>query len=84
VGKDDIVGFQPVARGEAVFLALRTTRGLAAGEFEAEFGITLRDVFGPAIEELAGVGLLEENGRGDLRLTPAGWLLSDSVFERFV
>jgi oxygen-independent coproporphyrinogen-3 oxidase len=72
------------ARGEAAFLALRTARGLAAGPFEAEFGVALRDVFGPAIEELAGVGLLEENGRGDLRLTPAGWLLSDSVFERFV
>jgi oxygen-independent coproporphyrinogen-3 oxidase len=72
------------ARGEAAFLALRTTRGLAAGAFEAEFGLALREVFGPEIEELAGVGLLEENGRGDLRLTPAGWLLSDSVFERFV
>lgn len=72
------------ARGEAAFLALRTTRGLAAGAFEAEFGIALRDAFGPEIEELAGVGLLEENRRGDLRLTPAGWLLSDSVFERFV
>jgi oxygen-independent coproporphyrinogen-3 oxidase len=72
------------ARGEAVFLALRTTRGLAAEAFEAEFGVGLRDVFGPAIEELAGLGLLEENRWGDLRLTPAGWLLSDSVFERFV
>jgi oxygen-independent coproporphyrinogen-3 oxidase len=72
------------ARGEAAFLALRTTRGLAAEAFEAEFGVSLREVFGPAIEELAGAGLLEENGRGDLRLTPAGWLLSDSVFERFV
>ena len=72
------------ARGEAAFLALRTTRGLAARSFEAEFGVALRDAFGPAIEELAGVGLLEENRRGDLRLTPAGWLLSDSVFERFV
>jgi oxygen-independent coproporphyrinogen-3 oxidase len=72
------------ARGEAAFLALRTTRGLAADAFQAEFGVALRDVFGSAIEELTGIGLLEENGRGDLRLTPAGWLLSDSVFERFV
>jgi len=72
------------ARGEAAFLALRTTRGLGADAFEAEFGVALRDVFGPAIEELTGIGLLEENRRGDLRLTSAGWLLSDSVFERFV
>jgi oxygen-independent coproporphyrinogen-3 oxidase len=72
------------ARGEAAFLALRTSRGLAAGTFEAEFGVGPREVFGAAIRELTGSGLLEENARGDLRLTPAGWLLADSVFERFV
>jgi oxygen-independent coproporphyrinogen-3 oxidase len=74
----------PTARGEAVFLALRTVRGLGAAGFAAEFGSPPRAFFAREIDELAAAGLLEEAGEGDLRLTPRGRLVSDAVFERFV
>jgi oxygen-independent coproporphyrinogen-3 oxidase len=73
-----------VARGEAAFLALRTRRGLAAAAFAREFGLPPRALFAEAIDELCEAGLLRESGEGDLALTPAGRLLADSVFERFV
>ncbi len=70
---------------EAVFLALRTARGLDARRFAEEFGGPPRRFHGEAIDELVAVGLLAETaGGGDLCLTPRGRLLSDSVFERFV
>jgi putative oxygen-independent coproporphyrinogen III oxidase len=72
------------ARGEAVFLALRTAGGLAARTFEREFGAPPRHFFAPAIQRLTEAGLLAEAAGGDLRLTPRGILLSDSVFEHFV
>ncbi len=72
------------ARGEAVFLALRTSAGLDARRFEAEFGGAPRRFYAAEIDDCAAAGLLEEAASGDLRLTPRGRLLSDSVFERFV
>jgi oxygen-independent coproporphyrinogen-3 oxidase len=73
-----------VARGEAVFLALRRSQGLEAAAFEAEFGAAPRALYGDEIEGLLRTGLLAENPRGDLRLTARGRLLADTVGERFV
>ena len=73
-----------VARGEAVFLALRTAGGLDAGAFAAEFGAPPRSFFAEQIGALAAAGLLDEDAAGDLRLSERGRLLSDSVFEQFV
>lgn len=75
---------ESTARSEAAFLALRTRRGLDASGFAAEFGRRPRQVYGGAIDELREAGLLEEDREGDLRLTPKGRRLSDTVFERFV
>jgi oxygen-independent coproporphyrinogen-3 oxidase len=72
------------ARGEAVFLALRTLRGLDAARFAAEFGAPPRRFFGPPIEALTRAELLVETPEGDLRLTPRGRLVSDSIFAEFV
>jgi oxygen-independent coproporphyrinogen-3 oxidase len=74
------------ARGEAIFLALRTARGLDAAAFAAEFGAPPRAFHRDAIDELVAAGLLVEDtaGGGDLRLSARGFLLSDSVFVRFV
>jgi coproporphyrinogen III oxidase-like Fe-S oxidoreductase len=63
----------PTARGEAVFLALRSAAGLDARRFWEQ-----------AIAGLIARGLLQERLGGDLRLTRRGRLLSDSVFEYFV
>jgi oxygen-independent coproporphyrinogen-3 oxidase len=73
-----------IARGEAVFLALRTTAGLDAARFAAEFGAPPRAFFRDAIAALCAQGLLEERDTGRLRLTPRGRMLSDSVFAHFV
>ncbi len=72
------------ARGEAAFLALRCARGLDAERFTREFGEPPRAFWRGSIEELVAAGLLEELGSGDLRLSPRGRRLSDSVFEHFV
>lgn len=72
------------ARGEAVFLALRGSRGLLAAEFESEFGQLPRAFFGSAIDRLVEGGLLDEAGGGDLRLSARGRLFADSVFAEFV
>jgi oxygen-independent coproporphyrinogen-3 oxidase len=72
------------ARGEAMFLGLRTRAGVCAERFAAEFGAKPRAFFGPAIEQLVGAGLLLEGPSGGLRLSERGFVLSDSVFEAFV
>ena len=73
-----------MARGEAVFLALRQREGLQASVFEKEFGGTPRVFFGNEIDGLLGRGWLEENAVGDLRLSSEGHLLADSVAAEFV
>jgi oxygen-independent coproporphyrinogen-3 oxidase len=75
---------EATARGEAVFLALRTVRGIDPRGFTAEFGGPPRAFFAKEIDELTAAGLLEETGQGEVRLTRRGRLVSDSVFERFV
>lgn len=72
------------ARGEAALLALRTAAGLRAADFATEFGAPPRAFWSAAIDELIAQAVLAEAPCGDLRLTPRGVLLSDSVFERFV
>jgi oxygen-independent coproporphyrinogen-3 oxidase len=72
------------ARGEAAFLALRTARGLDAAAFAAEFGAPPRAFWPDALADAVAAGLLLESAAGDLRLSPAGILLSDSLFERLV
>src|SRR3990172_10393388 len=68
---------EATARGEAVFLALRTVRGLDARGFAAEFGGSPRAFFAKEIDELAAAGLLEEEGPGALPLTTPGGAYSD-------
>jgi oxygen-independent coproporphyrinogen-3 oxidase len=72
------------ARGEAAFLALRRSAGLCAADFEAEFGGPPRNFYGSAIDRLVEAGLLEERDTGDLRLSPRGRLLADTVSAEFV
>jgi oxygen-independent coproporphyrinogen-3 oxidase len=74
----------PTARGEAVFLALRSAAGLDARRFASEFGRPPRGFWQEAIAELIARGWLEERLGGDLRLTRRGRLLADGVFEYFV
>jgi oxygen-independent coproporphyrinogen-3 oxidase len=75
---------ESTARGEAVFLALRTREGLRAVDFHTEFGAPPRAFFAPAIDAALAAGHLRENEVGDLALTDAGWLFADEVAARFV
>jgi oxygen-independent coproporphyrinogen-3 oxidase len=72
------------ARGEAMFLSLRTRRGVDASAFAAEFGSPPRGFFDAEIEGLLAQSLVWEDAAGDLRLTHRGRLLSDGVFAHFV
>lgn len=72
------------ARGEAMFLGLRTAEGLSAAAFAAEFGAPPRHWYAKEIADLVAGGLLLEDATGDLRLSSRGVLLSDSVFACFV
>ena len=70
-------------RAETMFLGLRLVDGIDNAAFARRFGGPPRSFFGPQIEELVGLGLLEERA-GRLRLTPRGRLLANQVFCRFL
>lgn len=72
------------ARGEAMFLGLRRTRGVDVARFEREFGRPPSHFYAAAIGDLERQGLVVETTFGDLVLTGRGRLLADTVGERFV
>lgn len=71
------------AMAEFMFLGLRLADGVFAENFEREFGLPLRSVYGTVIDELVRNGLLQQERRA-LRLTRRGLLLSNRVFARFL
>ena len=75
-----------MARGETVFLALRQREGLSSARFQAEFEAPPRRYFAAEVERAIDLGWLIEGdpAPGDLRLTPVGRLLADSVAALFV
>lgn len=69
---------------ETVILGLRLVEeGVRFTDFTARFGRDLREVYGPQIQELVELGLLEVYHQG-IRLTTRGRLLGNEAFERFV
>ena len=56
--------------------------GIDKAGFEAEFEVSLGEVFGKIVEELEGLGLVE-NSVKRLRLSPKGILFYDSVSRKF-
>lgn len=68
---------------ETFFLGLRLTRGVDLGTVSARFGVDVEGMFGETIRELELSGMVEREG-DIVRLTAAGRLLSNEVFERFV
>jgi oxygen-independent coproporphyrinogen-3 oxidase len=71
------------AMAEFMFLGLRMSDGVLFSSFEREFGESIRDVFGEAVNQLLDQKLLTEDTAG-IRLTRRGMLLSNSVFQRFL
>ncbi len=75
------------AMGETMMMGLRLVdEGVARRTFEQKFNIQLDEVYGPQIERLQSIGLLESvNGTQDaIRLTKGGRLLGNQVFIEFI
>jgi putative oxygen-independent coproporphyrinogen III oxidase len=73
-----------VQMGETMMLGLRLTReGVTDASFRQRFGSSMTDVFGDAIREMVGLGLLIWEAER-LCLTPRGRLLGNRVFARFL
>jgi len=68
---------------ETFFLGLRLTRGVDLKAVKAGFGTEAEVMFGETIRELESSAMLESEGDA-VRLTPAGRLLSNEVFQRFI
>ncbi|MGD0205833.1 MAG: radical SAM family heme chaperone HemW [Dehalococcoidia bacterium] len=68
---------------ETVVLGLRLVEGLPLEEFRRRFGQELMSAYGPQVEEMETLGLLERVD-GCLRLTPRGRLLGNEAFLRFL
>ena len=73
--------------GETMMMGLRLVReGVSGRGFFERFGESLQDLFGPQIERLLKLELIEWGGQdGDsLRLTQKGRLLGNQVFVEFI
>ncbi len=81
--RDEVELTREDAMAEFMFLGLRMADGVKSGDFEREFGGTLRERYGKVLDELADLGLLTAD-EGGIRLTLRGMLLSNQVFARFL
>jgi oxygen-independent coproporphyrinogen-3 oxidase len=70
-------------RADAAILALRLNEGLDVAAFARRFGEAPEALFGPALDEVSSLGLLER-GDGRLRLSARGRLLANEVFVRLL
>ena len=70
-------------RSEVMMLGLRLNEGVSQQEFARRFGVGMESVFGPEIQRLTSVGLLE-TADGHLRLTQRGRLLGNEAFAAFI
>lgn len=75
------------AMGETMMMGLRLVEeGVTDGTFAQKFSRGLQEVYGPQIQQLQGIGLLETVGGTDraIRLTKRGRLLGNQVFIEFI
>jgi oxygen-independent coproporphyrinogen-3 oxidase len=71
-------------RRERMMLGLRLVEeGVDEAGYQARFGSSLADDFGPTLTSLAALGLVERQA-GRVRLTPRAHLLGNQVFVHFV
>jgi len=72
------------AMSEHMMTGLRLIgEGVSVAGFAARFGVPIHAVYGGAIEQLTGYGLLHQAG-DSLQLTPRARLLSNQVFVQFI
>ena len=71
------------AQEDFCFLALRTKWGLDEKLFKDRFGISVRNLFGPSIDELVAKGLMNFH-HGAYHVTPEGAKHGNYVFGQFI
>jgi len=57
--------------------------GVGLVDFACRFGLDVRDIFGPTLDRLIGLGLIEQLP-DRVRLTPRARLLGNLVFAEFI
>ncbi len=72
-----------VEMAETMMLGLRMLEGVGESDFAARFGRTVASVYGPTMQRLEGLGLLERSG-GRIRLTEKGLRLGNQVWQEFL
>ena len=82
VGGQEHIGPE-LACAETMFLGLRLLDGLDLAVASAQVGADLGERYRPQIDELVGLGLLEQRD-GWLRLTKPAYLVANQVFTRFM
>ncbi len=68
---------------ETMFLGLREIRGVEKAEFYRRFGVTMRNVYGKVIDEMASDGLLLETEK-NVRLSERGLDVANYVMAAFL
>ncbi len=68
---------------ETMFLGLRETRGVVKAEFYKRFGVSMRNVYGDVIDEMAAKGLLLETEK-NVCLSEHGFDLANYVMAAFL
>ena len=75
---------ETTARAESMMLGLRLLNdGVDAAGFHTRHGITLSDAYGPQIERMQALGMMEPTAAG-VRLTQRGMMLANSVVTEFL
>lgn len=70
--------------GEMMMLGLRLVReGVSELAFQRRWGVSLAEVFGPTLDELEALGLVERLP-GRVRLSSRAYLIGNQVFVRFL
>lgn len=73
----------PSAQFEFFYLGLRRIEGVSLADFDRLFGDGARDLYSGPLNELSSEGYVEVSA-DRVVLTPAGILVADSVYERFI
>lgn len=74
---------RPVDMGETMMLGLRLAEGVTEARFRERFGVSLVEVYGDVLTQLAEAGLLMWD-QTRVRLTQRGRLLGNRVFAEFL
>lgn len=75
---------ETISRAETMMLGLRLLdHGVDTVAFQARHGVPLDEAFGPIIESLVDIGMMELHDRG-VKLTHRGLMLANDVIARFV